>query len=308
MSQAPIDPARAVRGVPPDIAAWIKSKGKAFDPSIIDATRDLYLALHQRLSRPAVEFHPDLAYGPDPRHRLDLHLPPLRSRTPWPVVMFFHGGGFVGGEKNVAGRLIHGNVADTFACNGMIGINATYRLAPTAKWPEAARDVGGALAWARANIGAYGGDPQRIFAMGQSAGATHVATYAFRGELQPAAGPGLAGVILMSGPYAVEAGKVSPNAQAYFGDDASRYPAMQVLGNIERADFPVYASVAEFDPAPFERSTLALLLQLFQLTGRAPRFKQLLGHNHVSAAYAFGTEDPTVGPDVLDFVRGVCAA
>lgn len=171
MIQAPIDPARAVRGVPVEIAAWIKTKGRAFDPSIIDATRDLYLALHRRLPRPAVEFRPDLAYGPDLRHRLDLHLPALRSHTPWPVVIFFHGGGFVGGEKNAAGRLIHGNVADTFACNGMIGINATYRLAPTAKWPEAARDVSAALAWARANIGTYGGDPQRIVAMGQSAGA-----------------------------------------------------------------------------------------------------------------------------------------
>ena len=199
---------------------------------------------------------------------------------------------------------MYGNVADYFAANRVIGINATYRLAPGAQWPEAARDVGLALAWARANIGSYGGDPERIFLMGQSAGATHVATYAFRRDLHLAAGPGLAGAILMSGPYALDVGKVSPNAMAYFGEDPSRDAAMQVLGNIECADFPVYVSMAEFDPAPFERSALELLLQLFRATGRAPRFKQLLGHNHVSPAFSFGTDDPSVGPDVLDFVHG----
>jgi hypothetical protein len=42
MNQTPNDAARAVRGGPTEIAAWIKSKGKAFDPAIVDATRDLY--------------------------------------------------------------------------------------------------------------------------------------------------------------------------------------------------------------------------------------------------------------------------
>lgn len=90
MSDPGVDAARTVRGVPPHIAAWIKGCGKSFDPGIVDATRELYVALHQRLPRPAVEFHADLAYGPDARHRFDLHLPPTGGGAALPVVMYFH--------------------------------------------------------------------------------------------------------------------------------------------------------------------------------------------------------------------------
>lgn len=143
-------------GVPPHIAAWIKGKGKAFDAGIVEAQRDLYVALHRQLPRPTLEFHADLAYGPDACHLLDLHLPPARGAAALPVVMYFHGGGFVGGEKNPAGRLLYGNVADYFAANGIIGINATYRLAPGAQWPEAARDVGLAPDAGPARVGSRG--------------------------------------------------------------------------------------------------------------------------------------------------------
>ena len=218
--------------------------GRILGPELVETTQAMDASLHQRLPRPTMQVRPDIAYGSDARQRLDVHLPNQPAARGAATVIFFHGGGFIGG------------------------------------------------------------DPDKVFLIGQSAGAAHVATYAFRKQLHPAAGPGLAGAILMSGPYAVETGKLSPNVAAYFGTDASRHPGMQVLGNIERADFPVHVGVAEFDPPQFERSALELVLALFRHTGRAPRFRQYLGHNHVSPAYSFGTDDLTVAPDILDFVRG----
>jgi triacylglycerol lipase len=61
--------------------------------------------------------------------------------------------------------------------NGMVGVNMTYRLAPQAKWPAAQEDIGSAIAWIKANAAAQGGDPNRIYLMGHSAGASHVANY-----------------------------------------------------------------------------------------------------------------------------------
>jgi carboxylesterase type B len=76
--------------------------------------------------------------------------------------------------------------------------------------------------WAKDNVAQYGGDPTRIYLMGQSAGSTHVATYVFDRSLQPPEGPGIEGAILISGRYKVEYDPADPNGanmQAYFGTD-----------------------------------------------------------------------------------------
>jgi acetyl esterase/lipase len=81
-------------------------------------------------SRDDLEVWPDVSYGPDPRHDLDIYAPKDRPTTALPVVMFFFGGGFTEGSKNGDGQWISGNVAAHFARHEMIGITANYRLAP----------------------------------------------------------------------------------------------------------------------------------------------------------------------------------
>ena len=71
-------------------------------------------------------------------------------------------------------------MADYFASLGLVGVNATYRLAPEAKFPDGANDIGAAVAWVKDNIAEYGGDPNQVFVIGKSAAASHAATYAFR--------------------------------------------------------------------------------------------------------------------------------
>ena len=90
-------------------------------------------------SRDDLEVWPDVSYGPDPRHDLDIYAPKDRPATALPVVMFFFGGGFIEGSKNRDGQWISGNVAAHFARHQMIGITANYRLAPEFKWPEGSR-------------------------------------------------------------------------------------------------------------------------------------------------------------------------
>jgi acetyl esterase/lipase len=118
----------------------------------------------------------DQAYGKDPQQILDVYQPTASNGAP--VVIFIHGGAYVRGGKEEMGEA-YGNIATWFARQGMLGINATYRLAPAAKWSAGVDDVRGMVTWAKANATRYGGDPNHIILIGHSAGATHVSGYIF---------------------------------------------------------------------------------------------------------------------------------
>ena len=111
------------------------------------------------------------------------------------------------------------NVAEYFASLGYVGVNGGYRLAPDAKWPEGARDIGAAVTWLRDHVAEYGGDPARIFVAGISTGALHAATYVFRPELVPPDAARPAGAILVSGPYTFDFAAAGRGELAYFGED-----------------------------------------------------------------------------------------
>ncbi len=79
------------------------------------------------------------------------------------------------------------------------------------------------MQWVADNIAARGGDPARVYLMGHSAGAVHVASYVSHPEFHRVKGGGLAGAILVSGIYDLTAGTAGDPERAYFGADPSRY-------------------------------------------------------------------------------------
>ncbi len=158
-----------IRQVPVGIWDRILEIGNTFDETLIDTMEELYSPLLVERDRSAISVTKDIPYGAHERHMLDVHLAD-ESGEGLTCVLFFHGGGFVRGHKNMGGEIFYGNVANYFARHGMIGVTATYRLAPDHPWPSGADDVGAALDWARDNISDFGGDPDRIVIMGQSAG------------------------------------------------------------------------------------------------------------------------------------------
>src|SRR5579871_7014089 len=107
----------------------------------------------------------DLAYGNDPRARLDLYVPDGLS-APAPVILFFYGGSWQSGTKN-----IYRAFGQAFASAGIIAAVADYRLYPEAKYPAFIHDGAQAFRFLRETVGGHGGDPARIFVSGHSAGA-----------------------------------------------------------------------------------------------------------------------------------------
>ena len=112
------------------------------------------------------------------RHILDVYTPNKKSDTARPVVVFIHGGSWNSGSKN-----IYWFIGRRLAKQGVVAVIINYRLAPAVEVPAMANDCARAVQWTRQHIGEYGGDPNRIFVMGHSAGAGLAALLATDDEL-----------------------------------------------------------------------------------------------------------------------------
>ena len=117
-------------------------------------------------ARKELPHHLDLAFGKDPKQRLDLYLPE-EPPDGAPTFLFLHGGGFREGD-----RAHYGYVAVPFAEHGIITAVASYRLTVDGfGFPSPAEDVAAAVGWIHENIASFGGDPELIYIGGHSAGA-----------------------------------------------------------------------------------------------------------------------------------------
>jgi triacylglycerol lipase len=294
---------QAVAQMPPDIAAKIKEIGPVLNPAMVQATFDIYIPLVVK-AYPGVSSSEDIAYGPDERHRLDVFAPAATQGRAMPVVLFVPGGGYVGGAKSRPGVPFYQNVGVFFARNNVVGVTMNYRLAPKARWPAGGEDVASALQWVRQNIAAFGGDPERIFVYGQSAGGTHAAHYIFDPRLRPASGnDGVAGAILQSALYDPAGAPPGPNIEAYFGTPAG-WGARSLFGKLGGRKVPVFLVYAEFDPPAFRGETEKMRAALCQRDGGAcPRMLDLAGHNHISEIAHLGSSDALLREELLDFIR-----
>jgi acetyl esterase len=93
-----------------------------------------------------------------------IYTPP--GEGPLPVLVYYHGGGWVIGDLES-----HDGVCRTLAArSGALVVAVDYRLAPEHRFPAAVDDAFAALTWVGEKIGDFGGDPTRIAVGGDSAG------------------------------------------------------------------------------------------------------------------------------------------
>lgn len=101
--------------------------------------------------------------GDATRALLDVYQP--RGKVDAPVVIFWHGGALMGGDKQVVE-----NLAQTLADQGVAVVAANYRLSPGVQHPAHLQDAAAAVNWVKSHIKEYGGDPAKLFLSGHSAG------------------------------------------------------------------------------------------------------------------------------------------
>jgi acetyl esterase/lipase len=284
----------------------LKTMGPVFQKDIgttIPATIRLFDPLLKAAPKDGVTVTRNAAYGADPKQVLDVYQPIEQTKAP--IIIFMHGGAYVAGDKD--NGEISSNIGYWFARQGVLTFNINYRLAPASKWPGAVDDLRSVIAWVKAHAAQYGGDPGRIYLMGHSAGATHVATYFFDKALQPRDGPGVAGAILISGRYLLNYDPKDPSGksmQAYFGDNPALYAERSAINHInDGVKLPVFLVATEYDNPGLDVTSAELFAALCKRDGACPRFTRLLYHNHISEIAAFNTADEQLGRQILDFMR-----
>jgi len=280
-----------------DVWAQIRALGYELTPAQIQNTNALMAPLAPKPGAD-VTVHRDVSYGSDPRHRLDVFVPSAGAAHA-PVLVFVHGGGFIMGDKGAPDAPFYNNVGLWAARSGCIGVTITYRLAPAAQWPAGSEDTGAAVRLLRSNVERWGGDPSRIFLMGQSAGAVHVAGY-----LATASRGDIAGAIMVSGIYDVVRATPNPFHAAYYGEEASGFAAQSTLGKLAETSIPCMYTVSEFDPPDFQRQAAWIVQAHAERQGTWPRVIQLSGHNHLSSVLQIGSAIDTLGPELLRFMAG----
>ena len=284
--------------MPAEIAAKLQELGRVIDPA---QTGQVYAPLQEKEPYQDVKVERDAKYGAADRHLLDIFMPAAAS-SPRPVLIFVHGGGFVRGNKRAPGTPFNDNVMLWAVRNGYIGVNTTYRLAPQAVWPAGAEDVAAAVQWVSDQIGARGGDPARVYLMGHSTGAVHVADYVSRPELHKVKGGGLAGAILVSGIYDMPATSVI-DYRAYYGADPARYAEQSSLPGLLTTRIPLMMVAAELDPTGFVHQFDMLKRASCERASGCMRAVMLPQHSHMSEVYSINTADARLASEIVNFTK-----
>jgi triacylglycerol lipase len=271
-------------------------------------TQAIYSPLLRNQRRDGVVVTHDIAYGGDERHRLDVYRPADAGATPHPVMLFLHGGGFVRGDKSEKD-----NIGYYFARSGYVVMVANYRLAPVSVWPAGAEDAIAAHSWVCANGARYGGDPQRIFLVGESAGAAHVAAATLVRRFHPPQGLAISGAVLISGVYNPELEGLArrqfgvatpdPRNDAYFGADRERYSLMSTVRLIDADPVPLLITYAELDPPQMQVQAGELFAALVTRHGFHPEVQVIPGHNHLTQVYSINTGDESLSHPICQFLR-----
>jgi arylformamidase len=200
------------------------------------------LAARERLS-PRL----DTCYGTGLRQRLDIFPPPTGAPAA-PVAVFVHGGFWRAGDKSNFSYL-----ADGLRSLGAVVVIVGYPLCPAASLDEVVGSVRSALRWILAHAHEFGGDAQRLWLFGHSAGAHLVAMCCCgngaEGEWPP---PNVEGAVMLSGMYDLEPLRLCHiNAQIRLdSEQAARLSPVRLQAMVAG---PMIIAVGDEETAEFHR-------------------------------------------------------
>ena len=201
----------------------------------------------------------EVAFGAQPRQRLDIYAPRKRAEKR-PVLVFFYGGNWDSGDRHdyaFAGR--------AFAELGYVTVLPDYHHTHEQPYPAFMDDAAAALAWVRAHIADYGGDPERIAVAGHSAGAYIAVTLAL--DPRWGAATAIRAGIGLAGPYDFLPFD-SPVTRRTFGHVAD-LPATQPVNHVSADAPPLLLITGEADTTVYPRHSTKLAARLGEAGGTA---------------------------------------
>lgn len=252
----------------------------------------------------------DVVYSPAAADRaaqsLDVYAPAAGDKLP--VVLWIHGGGWRHGDK--------AHVQDkprTLNERGLVLVSINYRLQADTTYQQQAGDIAQAVRWVRDHAREFGGDPERLFLMGHSAGA-HLAAlvatdqrYLAAQQMTPAS---VRGVVLLDGagydiPQQIELARLPRMKEMYlsvFGSDrAAQRDASPITHVAKNQGIPPFLilHVAERRDSRLQSQALA---ERLNSVGSPAKVVAAEGKNHATINREFGAEGDAVTAEILDFL------
>jgi acetyl esterase/lipase len=189
-----------------------------------------------------IQLTQSIAYAERSRHRLDVCRP--RGAAAAPVIIFFYGGAWQSGYKE-----LYRYVAKALAGRGYVAVVPDYRIYPEVCYPDFLDDGAQVVRWVKDNIARFGGDPDKLFLKGHSAGA-HIAAMLsidarWLGKVGLDPRRDIAGLIGIAGPYdlmplrdeklkVIFGGANRPETQPIFHVAPGAPPALLMTGGRDR--------------------------------------------------------------------------
>lgn len=235
----------------------------------------------------------------DSSHQLALDVyRPVASLEATPVVVFFHGGSWQRGE-----RAQYQFIGTRLAANGVLAIIADYRTFPRTTFPGFMKDAASAIAWTKVHAGEYGGDPDKLFIAGHSAGAQIAALLGTDARYLAAVHveqQQVAGIIGLSGPYDFD---ITGKYRQIF-DPPSHYPQAQAVNFVDGNEPRFLLVHGTRDKVVEYRDSIEMAERINAAGGQAqPLLLPDAGHFTPAAALYRNHYAPEVLPAILDFIK-----
>lgn len=246
------------------------------------------------------QVHKNISYSDNPSLNLDIYTPDQLNDTALPVIVFFHGGRWTTGSKDM-----YAFVAEEFVKRGYLAVLADYRKYPDVKFPAFVDDAAKAVAWTHDHIQEYGGDKNRLYVSGHSSGA-HLGALITADERYLQAIGKKTNIITafagLAGPYDFVPDE--PDLKDMFGPEEN-YPQMQVTTFIDGNEPPMMLLWGEQDTAVWRRNLDLLAKKIHQKNGQVTT-KIYPDVNHVSIIGGFSwlmSNDENIAEDIDNFFK-----
>jgi acetyl esterase/lipase len=230
----------------------------------------------------------------EPKHKLDIYLPKEKQKAP--VFFFVHGGAWVSGDRSQYPPL-----GNRYAGEGIITVVPSYRLAPKNRFPAQIEDVAASFAWTVRHIGEFGGDTNRIYIGGHSAGG-HLASLLIMNQkwlkdvgVSPEI---IKGTIGLSGVYDMSEGKDN-----VFDSDPELRREASPLFQIRKVNSPFLITYCEWDYYPLAIQAKEFHAAL-EKNGTASKIVFVPKESHISEMLSVTKPEDLTAQSVRDFILG----
>ncbi|MFT5350639.1 MAG: acetyl esterase/lipase [Planctomycetota bacterium] len=234
----------------------------------------------------------------DGKDRLDIYMPEGAETVP--VIVFFHGGALRMGSKADAKV-----VASRFVPKGIAVVSVNYRLSPGVMHPAHIEDAAAATAWVIKNIRQYGGDPDKVYVAGHSAGAYlaallvldphHLGAHGLQPEAIRAAIP------ISPFLYVEETAAVRP--KDVWGKDPVNWLAASVTPHIKPGKRPMLLIYADGDADWRKRQNDTFGLAMRGVGNNAIDVVEVPHRDHMTLMSEMNTADDQIGELLITFIK-----